>query len=94
MALKSRKRGTAEKGVRGHQAGAGAPSAARAAAETATKAAADAAQEIGLVSINKFDLALWRKFVGLAKMKGLSIPEAADEAFRLWIRDNLKSLEV
>ena len=83
----------------------GAPSAAAAAARSAKAAAgraakaaaeeaAKAAQDIGLVSINRFDLGLWQKFVGLAKMKGLTIPQATDEALRMWIKENLKSLEV
>lgn len=53
-----------------------------------------ARREIGLISVSKFDLVLWRKFVGLAKMKGLPIPEAMKEALRLWITGNLKSLDL
>jgi hypothetical protein len=72
----------------------GAPSAAGRAAKAAAAEAAKAVQDIGLVSINRFDLGLWQKFVGLAKMKGLTIPQATDEALRMWIKENLKSLEV
>ena len=72
----------------------GAPSAAGRAAKAAAEEAAKAAQDIGLVSINRFDLGLWRQFSGLAKMRGKSIPQATDEALRMWIKENLKSLEV
>jgi hypothetical protein len=65
--------------------------AARSAAETAAK---DAQEGIGLVSINKFDLLLWRKFVGLARMQGKTIPQAADEALRLWIKQNIRDLDI
>ena len=64
------------------------------AAKAAAEEAAKAAQDIGLVSINRFDLGLWRQFSGLAKMRGKSIPQATDEALRMWIKENLKSLEV
>lgn len=68
--------------------------AAKAAAKQAAKAAAHAARAIGLVSVNKFDLVLWKRFVGLAKMQGKSIPQAMDEAVRMWMRENVKTLDL
>ncbi len=86
MARKSTSKSTSTSG--------GAPSVAAVAARAAKAAATGAAQDIGLVSINRFDLNLWKKFVGLAKMQGKSIPEATTEALKMWIKENLKSLEV
>jgi hypothetical protein len=68
--------------------------AAKAAAHQAAKAAAHASRTIGLVSVNKFDLVLWKRFVGLAKMQGKSIPQAMDEAVRMWMRENVKTLDL
>ena len=68
--------------------------AANAAAKQAAKAAAHAFRTIGLVSVNKFDLVLWKRFVGLAKMQGKSIPEAMEEAVRMWMKENLKTLDM
>ncbi len=56
------------------------------AADQAATYAHGARQTIGFVSDKALDRKLWKKFVDLAKKRGKTIPEAMDEAVRMWIK--------